>query len=91
MSTHTYTDFLGNMRVQSLEDPMFSILDGQQKCQSSAEGYAALAMLFIVETQNLGLNLNDVLVYCRNAIAHLDKTDTQKLRALRIYIEREMK
>ena len=85
------TDKLGHQRVQQLEDPMFLLIDAQQKMDSPALGISALAMLLKIECEALGLDLSDVMQYTSNAYSHMKQTDTQKLRAISEYIKQEMK
>ena len=85
------TDKLGHQRVQQLEDPMFLLIDAQQKMDTPATGVSALAMLLKIECEALGLDLSDVMQYTGNAYSHMKQTDTQKLRAIAEYIRQEMK
>ena len=88
--TNRYTDYLSHARVQPLEDPMFMLIDAQQKADSPQQAYAALAMLFYIQSEALGLNISDTLGYIGNSISHMKNTDTQKMRALSMYIRKEM-
>jgi hypothetical protein len=85
------TDKLGHQKVQSLEDPLFLLIDAQQKMDSPALAISSIAMLLRLECEALGLDLSDVMSYTANAHEHLRQTDTQKLRAIAEYIRQELK
>ena len=85
-----YRDYLSHLKVRNVEDPMFLLIDAQQKALTKRHGFAALPLLLILECKELGIPLSDVLGYALNALAHLESTDTQKLRAIRAYIANEM-
>jgi len=85
-----YRDYLSHLKVLNVEDPMFLLIDAQQKALTPRHGFSALPLLLILECEELGLPLAEVLGYAQNALAHLESTNTQKLRAIRNYISNEL-
>jgi len=88
--TNRYMDYLSHMRVQQLEDGIFRTIDSQQRALTPARSFAEVAMTFYLECQVLGLDISTVMSTVSNAVQHLQATDTEKLRAIRMYIDKEM-